>query len=93
MTSRRRRGKIHRGGLVSYARAKKDVVLWMKEDRNPDAFFTTMFDLYALPSDFPAYGGARNMIDPYARVAFLEKAVSADIGDPRFLPYIQLHEF
>lgn len=92
MTSRRRR-TIYRGGLVSYARAKKDVVLWMKEDQNPDAFFTTMFDLYALPSDFPAYEAARHMMDPYERVAFLEKAVGTDIGHSRFLPYIQLHEF
>ena len=92
MTSRRR-GTIHRGGLVSYGRAKKDVMLWMKEDQNPDVFFTTMFDLYALPEDFPAYEAARHMTDPYERVSFLEKAVSEDIGHPRFLPYIQLYEF
>ena len=61
MTSRRR-GVKYRGGLDSYARARNDIVLWMKEDQNPDAFFTTMFDLYALPTDFPGYEEARRLL-------------------------------
>ncbi len=89
----RKRGVIHRGGLVSYAKAKRDISLWMKEDQNPDTFFTTMFDLYALPSDFPSFEAGRNINDPYERVAFLEKAIGDDIGQHRFLPYIQLYEF
>ena len=44
----RRRGRIFRGGMLNYAKAKGDVVRWMKEDRQPDAYFTTMFDLYTL---------------------------------------------
>jgi hypothetical protein len=39
----RKRSTIHRGGLVSYARARKDILLWMKEDQNRDVAFTTMF--------------------------------------------------
>ena len=89
----RKRGVIHRGGLVSYAKAKRDISLWMKEDQNPGTFFTTMFDLYALPSDFPSFEAGRNINDPYERVAFLEKAIGDDIGQHRFLPYIQLYEF
>ena len=92
MTSRKR-SIIYRGGLRSYAQAKKDIVLWMKEDQNPDAFFTTMFDLYALPSDFPEYDEARRFEDPRERVARLEEAMRRDIDHPRFIPYLQLHEF
>src|SRR5437762_2674687 len=44
--------KIYRGGMIDYGRAKRDLLRWMKEDQNPDAYFTTMFDLYALPEDF-----------------------------------------
>ncbi len=44
----RKKNQIFRGGMISYKKAKKDISLWMKEDRKPDAFFTTMFDLYAL---------------------------------------------
>jgi hypothetical protein len=92
MTSRKR-SIIYRGGLRSYAQAKKDILLWMKEDQNPDAFFTTMFDLYALPSDFPGYGEALGITDPCKRVMRMEEAMQRDMGHPRFIPYLQLHEF
>lgn len=45
------RGGWRRGN--AYSTVKKDIAAWMKEDKNPDARFTTMFDLYALPEDFP----------------------------------------
>jgi Domain of unknown function (DUF4276) len=63
----------------------------MAEDAG--ARFTTMFDLYALPADFPGFEAARRMIDPYARVAHLEAEFYQDITDHRLIPYIQLHEF
>lgn len=89
----RRRGFRYRGGLNSYQQAKNDIILWMKEDQNADAFFTTMFDLYALPTDFPSYENARKISDPRKRVAALEGAMNQDIQHPRFIPHIQLHEF
>src|SRR5262245_19682950 len=46
-------GRIRRGGLLDYRRARRDLLRWMKEDANLDAYFTTIFDLYALPDDFP----------------------------------------
>ena len=52
-----------------------------------------MFDLYGLPADFPGYEDAAQEIDPYSRVRTLEHALSQDIPDPRFIPYLQLHEF
>jgi hypothetical protein len=55
--------------------------------------FTTMFDLYALPSDFPGYEKYQKEDDKYKRVSLLESAMKSDINDPRFIPYIQLHEF
>jgi len=92
MTSRRR-GIKYRGGIGSYARTKNDIVLWLKEDQNPDAFFTTMFDLYALPNDFPGFENACRITDPRGRVTALEDAMRQDIQHPRFIPHIQLHEF
>lgn len=92
MTSKDKK-KCHRGGLVSYAKAKSDITLWIKEDNNRDVRFTTMFDLYALPNDFPKYDESKRIIDAYERVEFLEKAFAQDIQDNRFIPYIQLHEF
>lgn len=85
--------KFYRGGLVSYEKAKNDIVKWLKEDNNSDARFTTMFDLYALPNDFPGFEEAKKCTTPYERVEMLENAFKESINDPRFFPYIQLHEF
>ncbi len=92
MTSRKR-GVKHRGGITNYYLPRKDINTWMREDKNPDVRFTTMFDLYSLPQDFPGYGDAATLSDAYGRVRVLEDALSEDISDRRFVPYIQLHEF
>jgi hypothetical protein len=89
--SGRRGATIHRGGMTSYDKAKKDLRRWLAQD--DAAFLSTMFDLYALPRDFPAFAESRLRADPYERVAVLEEAFFQDIGDRRFIPYIQLHEF
>ncbi len=89
----RRRATIYRGGARSYAHVKKDLTLWMKEDHRPDACFTTMFDVYRLPTDFPAFDASRRHADPYRRVGHLEEAFAADLVHPRFVPYLQLFEF
>lgn len=94
LTSRdKRTAKEYRGGLIGYEKAKKDILAWIKEDNHPECRFTTMFDLYALPEDFPGYMVAKNATDPYERTNVLEAAMARDINDPRFIPYIQLHEF
>ncbi len=88
---RRRPDVVHRGGLPDYGKARRDLGRWMAEDGT--ASFTTMFDLYALPGDFPGFEAAARLTDPYDRVRTLESAMAADIGDWRLIPYIQLHEF
>lgn len=86
--------KEFRGGMTNYARAKDDIVRWLKEEQNNTAVaFTTMFDYYALPDDFPGYVAAKKEQDPYVKVAVIEKVLADDIDDGRFIPYIQLHEF
>jgi hypothetical protein len=89
----RRRGIIHRGGIQKYSRLKHDLTRWMSEDRNTDARFTTMIDLYGLPADFPGYTALRAVPSPLDRVIALESAFADDIDSPRFVPYLQLHEF
>lgn len=89
----RRRGIKHSGGIRGYAQVKRDIERWLRSDANADARFTTMFDLYALPGDFPGYADAAGHGNPYDRIAALEKAMAADIADDRFISYLQLHEF
>ena len=92
MTSKRNY-EFRRGGLKHYNIAKNDIVLWMKEDNNIDARFTTMFDVYALPTDFPEYDNCKHIRDPYKRVKILEERFFTDIDNQYFIPYLQLHEF
>ena len=89
----RKRGIEQRGGVNNYAKVKNDITAWVKEDQKPDAGFTTMLDLYRLPTDFPGYQEAKRERDPYQRVRVLEEALGEDVSDSRFIPYIQLHEF
>ena len=93
VTTSRKKGKFYRGGLLKYANLRRDLDLWMKQDRKPDARFSTMLDLYALPNDFPGFEGSRSIGDPIARARFLEDRLFEDLGDPRFVPYLQVHEF
>jgi hypothetical protein len=89
----KRAAKEYRGGLISYQKAKADIVTWFKEDNHAECRFTTMFDLYALPDDFPDLKDTSKQTDPYQRVALLESALASDMTDQRFIPYLQLHEF
>ena len=101
LTSKDNRSSVeYRGGWrrgKAYQTVQKDICTWMKEDRSQDVRFTTMFDLYALPNDFPGYEEALNEKDPYRRVTVLErqlaKNINGELNDTRFIPYIQLHEF
>jgi hypothetical protein len=86
--------RVFRGGMTSYQKARGDILRWIKQEaHSPDVYVTTMFDLYALPDDFPQFDEAMSKATPQLRVAALEDALRADIGFQRFLPYIQLHEF
>jgi len=89
----KKKGRVHRGGMARYHAVRNDIGRWLKEDQNQDVCFTTMVDLYGLPNDFPGYDEAVAISDPYGRVKKLEIALEEDIGDRRFIPYIQLHEF
>lgn len=90
----RRKGRIHRGGGGKYQPMRDDICRFLAQEQGNDVFFTTMIDLYALAPQFPGLAEAEKLRQqPRQRVAFLEKEFAADIGDNRFIPYIQLHEF
>jgi hypothetical protein len=79
----------YRGGMTTYLRARRDIERWLSQDST--AYVSSMFDLYRLPNDFPGMPGASK--DPVRRVAELEQALGKEIGNLRFIPYLQLHEF
>jgi hypothetical protein len=57
-----------------------------------DCRFTTLLDLYALPSGVPGYPG-RAVASTDADVAAIESAMANQLGEARFTPYLQRHEF
>lgn len=101
ITTGRHRGAAYRGGFVKYEHLARDLTLWMKQDQQPDSWFTTLIDFYGLPSGFPGLGTIAGSLNPPDRVAGLESALAGDVVarlagssvSRRFIPYIQLHEF
>lgn len=83
----------HKGGVVRYAKIKPQIEKLCKRDSG--AHVTTMFDLYALPEDFP---GRRDPAYPSTgsgqqKAKFLEVAWAKDIGQHHFVPHLLVHEF
>src|SRR5437762_10890478 len=73
---------------------KNDIIRFLAQEKGGDVFFTTMIDLYAIHADFPGLAEAEKLRHaPQKRVEALEQAFAKDIGDGRFVPYIQLHEY
>jgi Domain of unknown function (DUF4276) len=90
----KKKGKVHRGGGRKYAPMKNDILRFVAQEKGEDVFFTTMIDLYAIHTEFPGSAEAGKFArDPVQRVEVLEQAFAGDIGDGRFVPYIQLHEY
>ncbi len=91
---RRRRGRIPQGGLLNtFGHALADMQTWLKEDQSPDARFSMMVDLYSLPRDFPGYEVGMAKIDGRSKASALQLSLAQTIGDVRFVPYLQCHEF
>ena len=89
-----KKGKFHKGGGRNFLAMQKDIHTRLKEDSGSDVFFTTMIDLYDLPSNFPTNEEAEKLSHlPYKRVEVLEMSWFDETGDNRFIPFIQLHEF
>jgi hypothetical protein len=86
----RAKGRTYRGGHGGrYAPIQKHVRNLLQS--KPDAV-TTLLDYYAIPDDFPGYSSLPQGTC-FERAAHLEQAFSADIGDPRFIPNLIVHEF
>lgn len=90
----KKKGEVHRGGGRKYIPMKNDIRRFLAQEKADDVFFTTMIDLYAIATEFPGWDEAEKLRrSPEKRVEALEHAFADDIDDPRFVPYIQLHEY
>jgi len=83
----------HRGGMVSYAKVKPQIERLCKQHAR--AHVTTLFDLYALPGDFPGKGTPAypTAASGQRKAEFLEAELARDIGQRNFIPNLLVHEF
>lgn len=84
--------KIGRGG-GRWAQWSRHLSRLMREQSGVEARFTTLFDLYGLPGDFPRLAEHKRVADTERRATLLEHAMAESAGDWRFVPYLQRHEF
>jgi hypothetical protein len=83
----------YKGGLVSYAKVRPQIARLCQQD--PGAYVTTMFDLYALPQDFPGKSSSAfpAMASGDNKASFLETELEKDIKRENFIPNLLVHEF
>ncbi len=79
------------GGDVTFERYEKNALNLLLSD--PNAIVTSLIDYYQLRPDFPGLVASTAIIDKNDRMDYLEQQISGVITNPRFVPYIQLHEF
>ncbi|MFJ6984296.1 MULTISPECIES: DUF4276 family protein [unclassified Streptomyces] len=90
LKTRRAAGRPHdRGGVSRWPKIEHDIRALLRNSAVDTV--TTLLDLYGLPSDTPGLADAPTG-DPYARVTHVEEAMARTVDDPRFLPFLALHE-
>lgn len=82
-----------RGGITSYAKVRPQIERLCKQDTS--AHVSTLFDLYALPSDFPGKNDDAYPSTSSGKVKakFLERRLLDDIACRNFIPNLLVHEF
>ena len=78
---------FYKGGSIKFDKAIRELKLLL----NPKySLVTTFYDYYGLDETFLP---RQQFDDPYLMINKIEENISTTIGNPKFLPYIQLHEF
>lgn len=83
----------YKGGVVSYAKIKPQIERLCRQDAG--AYVSTLFDLYALPGDFP---GKADLAYPrqgsgQQKASYVESQLACDINEVNFIPNLLVHEF
>ena len=83
----------HKGGVIRYAKILPQIEKLCKQDDG--AYVTTLFDLYALPTDFPGKNkpAYEQLSEGRAKAQFLERELGSDIVAKNFIPNFIVHEF
>lgn len=87
--------KHSNGGIVAWDTLKKQIVKHLNEG---DCIVSMLVDYYRIRDSyhFPGWMEAKGKSNLYERMRYLFEQMSLDMDEklrPRFVPYIQLHEF
>lgn len=87
--------KHSNGGIVAWDTLKKQIVKHLNEG---DCIVSMLVDYYRIRDSyhFPGWMEAKGKSNLYERMRYLFEQMSLDMDEklrPRFIPYIQLHEF
>ena len=85
--------KHGKGGHVNAIHLTNTIFGLLKETQDTQILVTTFIDLFRIPSNMPGYEKAQLQSSTIAQAELLEKCLAEAIGDRRFYPYIQRHEF
>lgn len=90
VTTRAEGARPAKGGSVAYESFKRQIQNILKDPRA--AMVTTMLDYQGLNMEFP---GRRDCTETTAgqRAVAVEAAMKADLEDPRYEPFVLMHEF
>lgn len=80
----------HKGGFTKYSHLKDDV---LKSLKGSDVIVTTFLDFFRLPNSVPNYQVMLLEQNIDKKIDLLETGLAEDINSPKFIPYIQKHEF
>ena len=80
----------NQGGIVPWQTLRKSIKNEVGRSRGHQ-FVTTMIDLYAI-GNYPGVERQRGET-PYDRTKRIETSMAEGLPNPRFLPYVQIHEF
>ncbi|MBN8248366.1 MAG: DUF4276 family protein [Verrucomicrobia bacterium] len=90
VTGRTNDGTQFQGGILSFAQVEANLRPLFND--SAAALVTTMMDYYGLPGDFPGWESLPPG-SPQERVHHLEAALGKYFNQPRFHPYLMLHEY
>ena len=87
-----RTSKTGRGGHVNAQHLMRTITVLLSSMK-ADIVVSTFVDFFRIPTNMPEYEACTSLGSDALIADALETALSKEIDDIRFVPYIQLHEF
>jgi len=84
-----------KGGASSYGKIKRDIERYCRQHNRKGCYVSTLFDLYALPKDFPGKSAPAFTAQSsgWQKATFLQTKLEEDIAQRHFIANLLVHEF